>query len=291
VAHTDPFLLGPLGHLVRLPSPVAAGFDAQYERTAAVQSTLTGSTTVDLLGVHRVWPFEMDWKDAADARRLIARWTSPLLSAPLRLVDPLTPNRLSLDAASGGGVSGSDEALTLTGATGQLRRLLLDEVPDELLGLLDGGYRAALVAGAAGDLLLDPQQPAPVVAGDEVLALRLWVRGLSATASGLVQWVDGAGTRTDLVGPPVALSEAAGWQLVELSGTPPAGTVGAVAGVRVTAAAGSDGQVDLTGAALAREQLDEWEPGGGAPVVVLDEFDHAYRRLGRRGMSLTVREV
>lgn len=287
MGHT--FLLGPLGAMVPLPSPVADGFDAPYQRTAAVQHSLTGAATVDVLGVHRVWQFIADWRHAAEMRRVIAHWTSPLLSAPLRLVDPLTANRLSLDAASGGGVSGDVDALTAT--VGELTRLIFDVMPAELAGLLDGGYRVTYGDGESGDILLDPEQPAPVVDGDEALVLRLWVRGGEVDVLPLVQWIDEAGATTDLVGAPVALSQPAGWQLVELSGQFPAGTVAARGGLRIPEGSGDERRVDLTGAVLATTAVDEWEPGGGAPVVVLDEFDHAYRRLGRRGITLTVREA
>lgn len=282
MAFRDPFLLGTLGALLEIPSPVAGGFDAPYTRTAAEHRSATGATTVDVLGAHREWALEFAYRHRGQADRLITRWTSPTTVDELRLVDPITPNRLSLDAASGGGVSGTADAVTPDDVT----RVQPDRMPDELAGLLDGAYRWD--HDGTGALLLDAADRVPIVEGEGVV-FRVWARG-TASVRPFVRYYLDDGAQVDNNTAPDDELDPDTWTEITSTGNADAGEISAAPGVKPT---GGPGWVELTGAVFTTDPDDdgEWSPGGGAPVVVLVEFDHAYQAHGRREMTLTVREA
>lgn len=283
----DPFLLGTAGRMIPMPSPVADGFDAPYGRTSAEHRSLTGATTVDVLGAHRSWAFEFSYRHRGESARLIARWTSPITSAPLRLIDPITPNRLSLDAASGGGTSGTADAAEAD--TGEVRRVLRgDEMPDEVAGLLDGAYRWEFGSGS-GELLLDPADRVPVVV-DEDLEFRVWARGNTSVRPFTRYYLDD-GTDIDGTGAEVVL-DPDDWTVLTNTGQIVEGEALASPGVKA-GSGGSDRWVELAAPLVTLDPDDdgEWTPGGGGPVVVLVGFEHGYQRFGRREMTLTVREA
>ena len=283
MGYSDPFLLGVAGRLMEMPSPVADGFDAPYERTAAKHRSMTGGTTVDVLGAHRSWAFRFSYRHGGEAARLIARWTSPITTEPLRLVDPLTANRLSLDAASGGGVTGTAESIAVS--TGNAHRITPDTMPPELDGLLDGALHWS--AADSGTASLDNTDGVPFVPGEPV-AFRVWLRG-DARVRLILRYLDRHG---DALAASVGdeLDLAWDWGTQSIARTVPDDCALVVPAVQTR---DGGGPVELTGPLLTADPdaAGEWSPGGGAPVVNLTEFTHGYQRLGRREMNLTVQEA
>lgn len=286
MGYADPFLLGPVGRLLPLPSNVAKGFSAPYQRSQAVQTSLRGGTTVYVFGAKRSWEFEFAFRHGLDVDRLIARWTSPIFTEKLRLIDPITPNRLSLDAASGGGTTGLVDAATVDAGT--VERITPAVMPAEVDGLLDGAYRWTPSTGA-GALLLDDIDRVPVQVG-ETLTFTAWARG-TASVEPFVRRLLSDGSTSDSASPAVALQEMA-WTEVTETVTVQAGTVAMAPGIKVAAAPGVR-EVELTAAVFTADPNAPgyWTPGGGAPVVTLTAFDHGYQQTGLREMELVVKEV
>lgn len=288
MAYHDPFLLGPLGRMLELPSPDAGGLDAQYERIAGEHRSIRGFTTVDMLAVKRVWSFPLSHRLAEDSHALIARWAAPLTTETLRLVDPLVPNRLSLDVSTCGG-STSLAAEQYVSAGAQPTRIKPDTRPAALDGLLDGAYRWSPNTPAR-DWWLNLELPAPVTEGEQIV-FRGWVRGASTSVEPFITELDAADDdTTTLIDSPIALSST--WQEFSVSVTVAAGTVCVLAGLHVESGS-ADRVVDLMGPQLgpsADLPAGKWCPGGGAPAVVVADFSHAYSRLGRSTMTIVVRE-
>jgi len=286
----DPFLLGPLGKLTAMPSSsVGDDIRAPYRRTAAVQESLTGGTTVDVLGVHREWEFGFSWRLAAELDRLIARYNAPG-AAPLRLRDPVTVNLTSIDASHGGGVTRSTVAALASAGT--LAHTLPATMPGEVDGILGGAYLWSLANAQSGNLLLD--QPVetriPALASTPV-SVGIWATG-TTTATPFIRPYDAAGAAlADVDGSPTALSGA--WQrLTQLNVSPSGSAVGFGFGLKVATTTGARTVTATAPLVVYGATLPAlWSPGGGAPRVVLLELDTRYMRLGYRGASLVVREA
>lgn len=286
MGYADPFMLGVAGKLLPLPSNVAKGLDAPYGRTQAIRTSLGGGTTVYVFGAHRAWSFEFGYRHGLDVHRLIARWTSPIFTEKLRLIDPLTPNRLSIDAASGGGATGLPDAATAS--AGAVDRIVPDTMPAEVDGLLDGAYQW-LPGVTAGSLRLDDADRVPVQVG-ETLTFRAWARG-DTDVTPFVRSQLADSSTVDSTSPAVALQTAT-WTEITETVTVQAGTVAMSPGVKVST--GIDGRyVELAAAVFTADPdaPDYWTPGGGAPVVTLTAFDHGYQETGLRKMTLDVREA
>lgn len=291
MGYADPFLLGPVGRMAAMPSPVAAGFPAQYQRIAAEHRSIRGGTTIDLLGVVREWAFALDYKSDADAARLVTRWTSPLLTEQLRLLDPMTPNRLSLDLASGCGVTGQPGD-NLASSDPGTTVIAPNTRPAVLDGLLDRALRWSPTA-VVTELYLGTDDRVPVTVGESI-TFRCWARSSGAAVSVLpfIRAYDAANAYTDTVGGYVPLTST--WAELPVTAVMGAGRVTAIAGLHVDAGA-SGRVVDITGLQMgatdALPGAGQWTPGGGAPAVVFVGFDHSYGRLGRHAMTPIFREA
>lgn len=287
MGYADPFMLGPLGRMRPVPSPIAAGMAAPYRRIASEHRSLRGGTTVDVLGAVREWEFPLEYRTDAEARLLIARWSSPITTEALRMIDPLTPNRLSLDLASGGGVTGTTDGQGVAIST-VTSRIFPDARPALLDGLLDGAFRWRPLA-APNDWYLTLDWRAPVQSG-EALSFRGWLRG-TGSVQPFVRRYDAANAYADAVIAPIALTST--WTEFAVDTLMEAGRTGAVVGLHVEAG-DVDRTIDLMGPQFGLSDelpAGQWQPGGGGPVVVVTDFDHNYQRLGRRGMKLTIREM
>lgn len=290
MGYADPFLLGPLGRMRALPSPPGAGMGANYARVAGEHRSLRGGTTLDLLGVQREWSFPYDYRTDPEAAHVIARYTSPLTTEPLRLLDPMVPNRLSIDLASGGGATGTVDGQGVSSGPAPTR-IRPDTRPTVLDGLLDGGFRWQ-PSSAATDWYLTLDWRVPVEPG-EAIVFRGWLRGAgTTTVVPFIRRYNAANVYADTLGTPLALT--ASWVEFAVPVTVDAGRISAVVGLHVDA--GASGRViDLMApqcGLAAQLPAGEWQPGGGAPaVVVVGGLDHAYQRLGRHAMTFTLREI
>lgn len=279
----DPFLLGPLGAMRELPSPPASGgVDVTPARRGGIFEALGGSVVVDVWRVLRRWDFEWPERMARDVAPILRQWQG-LDRRPRRLLDPMHgPNLLTLDAATVGAASRTLDAFVLGGRPVAFRPLL--DVPDELAGVV-GGLRWTVPEGIADALRADTTRRAPALG--RPVTVSMWVRGSGTARAQAVPYSAGGERGDPYVGAQTTLTGA--WQ--RLAATAPAGAGESVApGLHVDA--GAQRTVESVGwQAEHGATASPWGDGGACPVVVLADHNYAYRRLNRRTIKLSVREV
>jgi hypothetical protein len=275
-----PFRLGPLEHMVALPSPAASkGLDTSYKRSGATQTSLTGRTTLDRFDTKRSWKF--GWTVgtlSADGDRLLrSRWLG-LVHSPLRLLDVTEPNLLGMDAASSGAVSSTLGAFTAAGSP-QLKQVRLDTTPDPLSGLIDIGLQLT----GSGTVFPDYGVPFPTLAD---VTATVWAKGSGTVQPGIRPAGRGLDDNTaDVNGTAVTLDGT--WQQLTMTYPATSSPHGAVFGVY----AASGTTVDFTAWQCSTDPAAEWSTGGGCPVVVLLDYKRSVKALGYPTASLTVQEV
>lgn len=290
MAHTDPFLLGPLGRMHPLPGvPVGDGVDVPEVQVGGTATSVRGRPTTDVWATHRTYSFRWPLARTPEAEALLIRsrrlYRGADESLVLRLLDPGVPNLLTLDesvcgaetripAASTTGAVDPVSWATVVGGVSSLVAVGLD-VPDPLVGYAD------VVAQWAGSQCVAAylaQRRIPVLG--RAVTFSAYVRG-----AGTLQAVISSGTPT--VGPLTALTGA--WQRVTAS--LPAGTTGESAFCGLLP--GAVGTTVQTTGWQAEHGITAtpWTPGGGCPEVEITGFTDGYRALGRRAVEMTLTEV
>lgn len=286
MAWHDRFLLGPLGAMRELPSPPAGGgVDVDPQRRGGVFEALGGSVVVDVWRVLRVWEFEWPERFPVEVDRILRAWHG-LDRRPRRLLDPMHgANLASLDASTVGAASRTLRTFVVGGRPVTFVPLL--DVPDELDGVT-GGIAWSVPGQTADALRADVARRAPTL--DRPVTVSMYVRGSGAARAQAVPYAAGAAPDDGgdpYVGAPVTLTGS--WQ--RLTVTMPAGVgESVVAGLHVDA--GAQRTVESVGWQVEHgDEASRWTPGGACPVVVLGGHDYGYRRLNRRTINLTLREV
>lgn len=296
MAYTDPFLLGPLGAMTRLPGVlVSEGVEREHIRLAGEHHALNGRTTIDVWSVRGTWLFSWPLARADAARRLVTRFRGTS-RATLRLLDPIVPNLLPFDASVCGAESRTPTHLGSqpfdeqpwgfhTAGTALLELPGLD-VPAPLVGDVDAVARwIAPASGGAIEAATPGWQRVPILG--RAVTFSAYVRGSGAVLPRLAP-INAAGLATTSIGPAQTTTLTGTWQRV--SATIPAGrTEPSCYPMLVTGAAAS---LQTTGWQVEHATTPSaWSPGWGAPEVEIVEFTDSYRALGRRAVTLKLREV
>lgn len=263
--------LGPLGNLRPLVSP-DGGVSRPVERFGGVHQALSGARTMDITGHRATYKLELPWLTPSDSRFLEALHYRTV-PGPFYLLDPLNTNRLSRDAA------------------------LLRPYSPDVVATSGGVYRSAdapdvgvpvtsfewSTYGTGATLTLPP---VPVII-DETVTASAWVRTsgtmsvrLSVAFSGLGNTI--LGTATEDVTP------SGTWTRYSVTAAVPDGAATARLSFAPT------GGTSLMLAAAQLEDGDapsEWDMGGGAPVVLLDQLDRSSTNYPRNELSVTLLEV
>lgn len=287
--YRTPFRLGPLGKLAALPAPNADSVPATYPRTTAIQRSLTGSITVDVLGVRRAWEFQYDWRLQAEVEAILARFVAPP-SAPLRLIDPVTVNLASLDASCAGGISKSVASVAVTAGT--CSYVLPSTMPSDVDDKLDGAALWSLAAGQSGSLQFDTALSSrPPVLPSTLVSTAQWATGTTTATPFLRPYTVAGVALSDIDGSPTVLSGT--WQrLTQTAVTMPSTAVSVAYGVKVATTAGAR-TVTLAAPLVVHGTLPStWTLGGGAPEVVLMDMEGSmYQWRAQRQTRLTVQSV
>lgn len=266
--------LGPLGDLRGLISP-DGGVERTVQRYGGVHQALSGARTMDITGHRASYTLPVPAVTPAESR-FVEALHQRTVPGPYRLLDPLSRNRLPRNAAllkpftaevtvTSGGVARSTSAPT-------------SSIGVPVTSLLWSSYSA----GASLAL------PAVPVLADEVLTFSLWIGGstditaeLSISFTGLDGASLGRATRTAAV-------TGGSWRHCQIATAAPEGAIAAEVRVAPEAAP----RVFLAAAQVEPgEQAGEFDLGGGAPTVVIDQLERSSPIYPLNDMTLTLLEV
>lgn len=264
--------LGPLGNLRPLPSP-DGGVDRTVERFGGVHQSLSGARTMDITGHRATYKFELPWLEPAEAR-FIEALHYRTVPGPFFLLDPLTTNRLSRDAAllkpytadvtiPSGGMARSTDAPA--GAA----------VPVTSLDW------SSYTAGTALTLPAVPMLP------NEAVVISVFARSEDAipvTLSAAFTGADGSdqGHATQTV------TTSTSWERYSVAAIVPT----TAAAAQVSLAPQDGDRVLLAGAQLEFGSAPSaWDMGGGAPEVLLDQLERSSPHYPGDAITVTLLEV
>lgn len=278
-----PLFLGPLGRLARLRAP-RPDIRIEYPRQGGTHVALSGARTVDYLGSRG--QFEFSWKWLGDDERdYLEALRDRHIRGPLRFV--LTGwrrNRLSRSAAALGYGGRDSSGVSLTAGTTAPSPDWPDPVPLAGTALVWSGW------APDSELRLDHPHPVPVLPGEAVTG-SVWVRSPHAVAVQLAadhHTADGVTAATEAA--PVTLTPGT-WRQLTVT-VPPTGGLWGVS-LRITPTSTPAATSLLLAAAQAEpgDTATGWSPGGGAPVVMVDELPLTAARRGFTHPTLTLLEA
>lgn len=292
------FWLGPLGRLVPLSSP-ERDIERSMEMSGASNTSLDGTTTLDIRGFRRTWKLATTYLDVNDLSYLQACYQG-LVSGPLRLIDPINKNRLSASTSAAtkasefpGGrtnwYSAGGSVLSSYGSTPDIAYTRYDGTavtysPDTYISW-NAPAAGTLSAEVSGSKPLNTKAvPARV---GEVLTLSLYLRVASGggTGTAYLRAVDASGA---VVGTASASTSLTVWTPLSATLTVPATAVGVVVQFGST----------LEGAyEVCQLQVEEgnaptpWVAGQGCPEVAFLGLEEVSPRYPQVSCALTLKEV
>lgn len=274
--------LGPLGDLRALTCPEPDIKDT-IVRFGGVHQGLSGARTVDVTGHRSELEFEWKYMEKAEWKWLQALHTRHI-PGPFRLIKPTGVNRLSLAASSCKAVP-STQGLGVYTTVNTVERAV--DWPAEA----DPGYDCLRVTVFSTSQVIrwDYSTQTPIFPGETVTG-SFYGKGEAAgqTFNLTMDYYDRTGTQTGSA-PWQSKTLTTGWQRFSITATPPAGTAAVVMAV-VTAAY-------VTPMRFAAAQLEtgstptEWEQGGYAPTVHIDQLDTSSPQFPLTDATLTLLEA
>lgn len=247
---------GPVGDLLELPEP-SPGVQVEPRRYGGVHQSLSGASTVDILGSRMAYGFELKFCEDADYERLFLAYSGDL-PGPFRLLSPMRMNRLSPQSS----VCRITESLGLG-----LRK------PDNTTWSWDDTYpdppyRARKVQWTGVPTLwFDYRVGVPVFPSEDITVSLDVLAGTSLTASIKIEWLDRDHDTVSTDSESVSVTTS--WARVSEDFTAPAGA--AVARVGLELPTGSGTYLALNRAMVCETgSASSWALGGGAPEVVIE---------------------
>jgi hypothetical protein len=271
--------LGPAGDLRALecPEPNIQVSDVRY---GGVHQGLGGGRVIDVTGIKSEYVFEWDFLTAEEYRWLKALHTRHI-PGPHRLINPMIRNRLTVAASSCDAASARYPGVEITSGAWSWSR-------DWPSGVDGPGVRSLSHTGRASGAVLrfDRKKRVTLFPGETVTG-SAYIKGASAfDASITIDWYDVDGVFMSATNQSISLTTS--WARYSVTGTAPEGAVTAVLAVW---------SMDTASYKIAAPQFEsgttatEWEQGGGAPLVVIDQLTTTTPRFPYLDCSLTLMEA
>jgi len=275
--------LGPLGRLVTLRAP-RPEIEIEQPRQGGTHVALSGARTVDYLGSRGKYAFAWRWISDGE-RDYLEALRDRHIAGPLRFVlDGWRRNRLSRSAASTGYGGRDLSGVTVTAGTIAPSRSWPDGVGLPGLSLSWSGW------GAGAAVRLDRAHPVPVLPG-ESLACSVWVRSPQPVTLRLVADHYTAEGYTDATTTPDVTLTADTWQQLTATVAPDPGVWGVSLAI-VPGATPKPAPLLIAAAQVEAAMFPtSWSPGGGAPVVMVDDLPVTAARAGYTHTTLTLLEA
>lgn len=267
--------LGPLGGLRPLVCP-EVGVSRTVQRYGGVHQSLSGARTMDITGHRASWELGLPWLTPAESR-FVEALHHRTVPGPFWLIDPLGTNRLPRDAAV---LLPLSDGVTFS-AGGVLRS---PNGPAEVGVPVMATEWSSYTAGAFLRL-----PPVPVLDG-ETVTFSVWAKA-NADAQARValdHFPVGATEHTDSASEVITIGTT--WTRYDLTATVPAGTGSTRAAVILDSTSG--GVVTLAAAQVESGPVaTEWDLGGTAPQVLIDQLPRTSPNYPRNDLSITLLEA
>jgi hypothetical protein len=278
----DPiWYLGPAGNLRPLVCP-EVNTDITTERYGGVFQGLSGYRSMDVTGHKQKFSFQFNYLDQAEYAWLEALHLRQF-PGPFRLLNPMKKNRLTPESSLAKWGGGTAQGFTISSG-------LATQVWDWPATASPGfGLSSKWTnrTGGTSTLRFDPIRMTTVSAG-EVITASVWLKTNTAfSPSVVVDWWD----RTAQIGSSTVLvpSVTTSWQRFTITSTAPANTQRARFAM-YTANLTSD--LYIAAPQLeASATVTDWELGGAAPVVFVDQMPVATPRFPLRNATVTLLEA
>lgn len=270
--------LGPTGDLRGLVSP-DNGVERTVDRYGGVHQSLSGARTMDITGHRATYKLEIP-AVTPDESRFLEALHYRTVPGPYRLIDPMSRNRLSRDAAI---LKPFTRDVTTT--SGSLLRSAVGGPTAQAGVPVSGSVWSSYTLGASLTL-----PPVPVLAG-ETLAISLWLATASGdtpvtlTLNAAVTNATGAAIETGQM----TVTAADHWD--RSASTLPMPDQAAQMQLSLTPTSGTS---DLWIAAAQIEAATTpgvWDLGGGAPMVLLDQLERSSTIYPLNDLTVTLLEV
>jgi hypothetical protein len=273
--------LGPEGNLKELICP-EVNIEMTNERFGGVFQGLSGARSMDVTGFKQKFTFEFNWLDQAEYQ-----WYKALhlrqFPGPFRLLNPLEKNRLTPESSMTKWGGGTAQGFWMSGG-------VATRVWDYPATVGDGfGQSTKWSNRPAGTTILrfDTQRLTTVIPGETITA-SVWLKTNSAFSPNVViDWWD----RTTQTGSTAVSTPAltTSWQQVVITSVVPAGATRARFAMYT-----SNTTSELYMAAAQIESsatVTDWEIGGAAPIVFVDQMPTVSPRYPLRNVTMTLLEA
>lgn len=274
------WFLGPAGFLRPLVCP-EINIDVTTERYGGVFQALSGARSMDVTGHRRKYSMEFKWMDQEEYAWLNALHLRQL-PGPFRLLDPLQKNRLSVESSLAKWGGGMSQGATLTAG-------VMTQVWDWPSAVSPGFGLSSKWTNRSGTATLrfDTKHKTTVIAGESITASIYLKTNVGFTPNFVVDWWD----RTVQIGSTSVLGAVTttSWQRFTITATVPANATRAVVALYTT-----NTTAELYVAAPqfeASASATDWEIGGAAPVVFVDQMPAVSPRFPLRNATVTLLEA
>lgn len=279
--------LGPMGGLRRIPCP-ERDISMSQIRTGGTHRGLSGARTSDTTGNKTDYKFNFKLLEP-DEWQWIEMLHTRIVRGPYYLINPIKKNRLSLRA-----VQGMDMFPLGTILGGVSTGTAMSRVADFPPGLGFPVSAVELQAYQASDMsaIFDRGQPFPLLRG-ETVSMGIWVRSTSGTLNVRlrVDWYYGPGQYGYPQGSPVFEIGTSWTKLTFEAAMVPVGIHGATFGVMVAQPYEGNKLRWAAPQINGGSSLAPFDPGGGAPMVLIDQLTTSSPRYPLRDGELTVLEA
>lgn len=277
----DPiWMLGPSGDLRPLICP-ERDVDITPVRYGGIRQGLSGARNLDVTGHRMEYGFKWTYLD-----QLEYQWIEAMhlrhLKGPFRMLDPLKKNRLTPESSSGKLGKGTAQGAEMINGIGS-------RVYDWPAGIFPGNQSTAWTnrSASVGIIRFDKVKRTTVIPG-ETLTASVWLKSTVAQSIQLVlDWWDRTTQTTSSTTELAAVTTA--WTRFSITRTVPAGTHSAVFAFYFSNATPI---VNFAAAQIEQGSVaTDWELGGGAPIVLMDQLTAASPRFPYRDVEMNLLEA
>lgn len=268
--------LGPLGDLRPLVCP-EEGVERTVQRFGGVHQALSGARTMDVTGHRASWELTLPWLTPAESR-FVEALHHRTVGGPFYLLDPLGTNRLPRDAAVLLPLAGS----VVHSVGGVIRA---STGPAEVGVPVTATEWSSYTAGGYVRLPTVPVLPA------ETVTFSLWLKAESGSTGGrlvLDHFPSGAPEHTSATTEQITITTA--WTRYAVTATVPDGTAATRPALVIDDTNG--GTITLAAAQIeSGPQATEWDLGGAAPLVLVDQVERVSPYYPRNDLAVTLLEA
>jgi len=270
--------IGPMWDMRQIPY-IEPNVTLPKVRYGGIHQSLSGARTMDITGYRGEYGFEINWMDEVDYQFLEMLFTGQI-QGPYRLLNPLKRNLLSPQATSLE-TSRSPKSGVILASGNMLRTYDNTFTTSPLAGVISGWSGSAPIA-------FDKAKATPILVGQPVTG-SIYMKSSTPTTVELrlEYWKQGVFTGVFGVASVVTTST---WARYNITRTSLSDNRDGVVFSILPSTYPSPLYVAAPQVEMATSP-STWQPGGGAPVVLMDQFPVESLRFPLRNVKLTLLEA